>query len=583
MAYYGSMKFFHRLAALMALAFGAWAQTPATSSPTAAETPAASALDAQLFYQLLLGELETAGGEPGTGYSLMLDAARKTSDEQLYQRAVEIALQARSGDAALQAARAWKQAAPDSRDANRHVLQILLALNRIEEVGEPLQMAVAATPLAERSTAILTLPRLFARTQDRKQAARVVEQALAEALKNPATAAAAWATIGRMRLLAGDMAGAMDAARQGQAADAQAEGPVLLALEMMEASQPEAERMVLRYLAGSPLPELRLAYARALLDNHRQAEALQQLQRVTRDKPDLAEAWLALGSLQAQDNQSAPAEASLQRFLDLAGQRGDAEELQRGKTQAYLVLAQLAEKRRDYAAAEAWLGRIENSTDLVSAQSRRASILARQGKLDQARQLLRDLPQRNPGDARAKLMAEVQLLRENKQPRLAYDLLGEAMARDPQDTDLVYDRALLAEKLGLVQDMEQLLRQAIALKPDHHHAYNALGYSLAERNTRLPEARELVQKALALAPHDPFIQDSLAWVEFRMGNKAEALRILEAAYKMRPDAEIAAHMGEVLWSMDQRDRARAIWREGLLLDPENETLADTLRRLRVRP
>jgi tetratricopeptide (TPR) repeat protein len=131
--------------------------------------------------------------------------------------------------------------------------------------------------------------------------------------------------------------------------------------------------------------------------------------------------------------------------------------------------------------------------------------------------------------------------------------------------------------------MERLLRQVIAQKPDYHHAYNALGYSLAERNTRLPEAKELIQKALTYAPDDPFISDSLGWVEFRMGNKTEALRILDAAYKSRPDADIAAHLGEVLWSLGQRDRAQSIWKEGLLLNSDNDTLQETLKRLRVKP
>ena len=140
---------------------------------------------------------------------------------------------------------------------------------------------------------------------------------------------------------------------------------------------------------------------------------------------------------------------------------------------------------------------------------------------------------------------------------------------------------MLAEKMDNLPEMERLLRQVIAAKPDYHHAYNALGYSLAERNVRLPEAKELIQKALTFAPGDPFISDSLAWVEFRMGNKAEALRILDTAYKARPDAEIAAHLGEVLWSLGQRDRAQAIWREGLLLNSENDTLQETLKRLRV--
>ena len=142
---------------------------------------------------------------------------------------------------------------------------------------------------------------------------------------------------------------------------------------------------------------------------------------------------------------------------------------------------------------------------------------------------------------------------------------------------------MVAEKLGSLDEMERLLRQVIQLKPDYHHAYNALGYSLADRNVRLSEARDLIRKAIEFAPADPFIKDSLGWVEFRMGNPLEAVRIFEAAYKARPDAEIAAHFGEVLWSLGQRDRALAIWKEGQLINAENETLLETLKRLKVTP
>ena len=140
----------------------------------------------------------------------------------------------------------------------------------------------------------------------------------------------------------------------------------------------------------------------------------------------------------------------------------------------------------------------------------------------------------------------------------------------------------MAEKLNLLDEMERLLRKVIALKPDYHHAYNALGYSLAERNLRLPEAKELIRQALVYAPTDPFIKDSMGWVEFRMGNRAEAATIFEAAFKAKPDAEIAAHYGEVLWSLGQRERAIAIWKEGKMINPENETLLETLKRLRVK-
>jgi tetratricopeptide (TPR) repeat protein len=328
---------------------------------------------------------------------------------------------------------------------------------------------------------------------------------------------------------------------------------------------------------------MRMGYARALLDAQRYGEASQQLKIVTTEKPDYPEAWLVQGTLQLQDNQDAAAEASLKRYVELAQAQHSGEEKSRGLAQAYLSLSRIAEKRKDYAMAGAWLDHIDNQQDLIAAQQRRASILARQGKLEEGRKLLRSLPERNPGDARLKLLAETQLLRDNQKYKAAYDLLAKANAKPPIDPDLLYDQAMLAEKMNDLPDMERLLRQVIAAKPDYQHAYNALGYSLAERNLRLPEAKELVQKALALAPGDPYISDSLAWVEYRMGNKAEALRILDTAYKARPDADIAAHLGEVLWSMGQRDRAQAIWKEGLLLNSENDTLQETLKRLHVRP
>jgi tetratricopeptide (TPR) repeat protein len=142
---------------------------------------------------------------------------------------------------------------------------------------------------------------------------------------------------------------------------------------------------------------------------------------------------------------------------------------------------------------------------------------------------------------------------------------------------------MMAEKTNRIDDMERLFRKVIEIKPDHHHAYNALGYSLADRGLRLPEAKQLIEKAVAMAPEDAYIQDSLGWVEFKMGNTAKALEILQSAFGKRPDAEIAAHLGEVLWSNGAREQALKIWREGLLLASDNETLQGTLQRLRVKP
>jgi len=585
------------LAAPLALAQTAAPDSPA-STPAAepssldkavaaqASAPPLSALDGELFYELLVGEITAQEGEPAAGYALMLDAARKTGDAQLYQRATDIALQARSGDAALQAAQAWKQALPGSRDANRYLLQILVALNRIADSAAPLKAELTMAPEAERLAVLAAVPRVYARASDRKLAASVVESALADYLADPATASPAWTAAARMRLAAEDKEGALDAAKRAQAADARAEGPVVVALELMESQRPDAEALVKNYLNtpgnADVVPELRMAYARALLDAQRYTEAASQLQTVTRDKPDYPEGWLVQGSLQAQENQPAAAQASLARYLALAEQAPQVERAP-GLAQAYLLLAQLAEKRKDYAQAESWLDKIDNSSDLAQAQARRASILARQGKMAEARRLLHQLPERTPEEARLKLNAEVGLLREFKQYRPAHALLAEALAKAPEDTDLLYEQAMLAEKLDALDEMERLLRHVIRLKPDYHHAYNALGYSLADRNLRLLEARELIRKAIEFAPTDPFIKDSLGWVEFRMGNTQEAVQIFEAAYKAKPDAEIAAHFGEVLWSLGQRERAVAIWKEGQLLNADNETLLETLKRLKVKP
>jgi len=570
--------------ALSVSGVAAYAQAAPAAAEVAEPPPAPSALDAALFYQLLLGELNLRGGDAGAGYSLMLDAARRTQDPQLFRRAVDIALQGRAGDAALTAARAWSDVLPQSLDAQRTQLQILLALNRPADTQGPLERLLALSPPEGRDDIINAIPQTFSRVSDKPLALRVTREALKRELAGGPNAAAAWTTVGRMELARDAKDAALDAAQRGQAADARSRLPVLLALQLMEQDVAAAEAVVTRHLAANP-PEasaVRLAYARTLLDLQRTSDARQQLERLTQANDGPAEAWLVLGGLQVQNNQAAQALTTLQTYLQrVANVSGDATE--RSRTQAYLLLAQAAEKQKDYTAANRWLDRIENPSEVLAVQLRRASVLARQGKVDEARVLIRSQPERLASDGRSKLMAEAQLLRELGRYQNAYEVYTQAATRFPDDGDVAYEQAMMAEKAGRADEMERILRQLIARQPDFHHAYNALGYSLADRNQRLPEARQLIQKALELAPGDPYIQDSLGWVEFRMGNTAEALRVLQQAYGKRPDAEIAAHLGEVLWVAGQRDRARSIWREGLLLNPDNETLKETLKRFQVAP
>lgn len=566
------------------------------AAAAAASAPAQSALDASLFYQLLIGEIELKSGEAGNAYVVLLDAAQRTGDESLFKRTVEVALHARAGDQALAAARSWRKALPQSVESIRYEVQLLAALNRIAEIPEPLGVLLARTPEAERAALIASLPRLFLRGADKPQAATLLEESLLPYTQTPATSTAARVAIGLGWWLAGNSPRALQYAAQAQAEDPLAVAPVLLALDLMP-TLASAETLVQTYLA-QPGAEVaaRLAYVRRLSTSQRYVDAIAQLKIVTRDKPELASPWLGLGALQLELRQPRDAEISLQRFLaaraaagdpppsspgdddDTEGRRGPDE----SQTQAWLMLAQAADMRGNAKAANAWLDKIDSPQRALEVQTRRATVLARLGKVDAARALLRRLPDASPENERARLMAESQMLREVERWSDAYSVLAAANERFADDADLLFEKAMMAEKLQRFDEMEQLLRRVIALKPDHQQAYNALGYSLADRGLRLLEAQALVRKAFELAPGDPFIADSLGWVEYRLGHHDEALRLLRQAYASRPDAEIAAHLGEVLWVTQARDEARRIWREGRERDAGNAVLLEVLARLQVK-
>jgi len=565
------------LCILLAGSTVAWGQTASTRNTIQKRQQAA--LMAEAFYEVLLGELNARQNNPGAAFSLLLDAATKINDVRLYQRAVDLALQSRSGDAALQAARAWKSANPGSRQANLYILQILLALNRLGDATEPLRAEVDLTPPEERNLTLANLHRHLGQVTDKKRAVAVLEQAIAPYLQAPVTASAAWTTVGRVRLSANDTKGALDAAQKAYQADSTAIGAGLLALDLLEKNVPGALDLLNLSLAKVQQPELRLSLIQWQLESKLYTAALGQLQDMTQSQPKVPQAWLMLGLLHVDENRPEAAEVALKRYLVLAQDQPNPP--QRGLAQAHLGLAQAAEKRMDDQAAQAWLQKIDHPDFVLQAHSRRAQLLARQGKLGEARSLIQNLPVENANQARGKLLAEVKLLRDNKQFSPAHDLLSMAVLRDPQDNDMLYELAMLDEKLNRLDDMERRLRELIRRLPDQPHAYNALGYSLADRNLRLGEAKQLITRALELAPEDPAITDSLGWVEFRLGNLPLALTLLKKAYASQSDAEIAAHMGEVLWQLNQAEEAKKIWREGLQRGGDTETLRETLRRLKV--
>lgn len=578
--------------------------TAESSDPT--QPVARSALDAQLFYELLIGELELRRGNLGGAYQPILDAARRTRDERLYQRAVEIALRGQAGEQALTAAKAWRQAQPQSREACEYVAQILLALNRPGETAEPLRGAINLTPIETRSGAIASIPRFLARVPDHKQAAQLIDDITTPYRTVPETAAAAWVTSGRGWLTAGDAPRALDAVRKALAADSKDDNASLLAADLIGRA-PGAEALLQGQIEANPKnPVIRLAYARKLIEGQRLPEAADQLDLVTKLAPEYETAWLTLGAVRLDLHQPKEAEAAVKRYVALrdarrakiaevaastADQSGDddapkvlatiSEAGNEQDNQAYLLLSQAAQQNGKLDEAQAWLQKIPASAGGLAIQFRRAAILQKQGRINEARDLIRQAPANDAQDARAKVLAETSLLRDAERWREAYAVLEEGNKAFPDDADMLYEQAMLAEKLKRYDDMEATLRRAMALQPTNANAYNALGFSLADRNLRLPEARQLIAKALELSPGDPFITDSLGWVEFRLGHLDEAIRLLREAYKSRPDPEIAAHLGEVLWQQGKQDEARAIWREGVAKEASNETMQETLHRLKV--
>lgn len=552
-----------------------------------ADATVKSALDGPLFYQLLLGELQVRQGSPGAGFSIVLEAARRTRDPALYQRAVDIALQNRSGEAATQAAKAWREDLPQSQEPLRYLLQIHLALGQLEEAGNTLEASIAGLPAEEQAAAIASIPRVFARVPDKALATRTVETALSRSLKNPATAPSAWTTIGRMRRDSGQLSRAVDAALQGHAANSTAPGPLVLAISLLESGDERLQPMLDQAMQGQVPADLWLGYVQALLASHETAHARGQLDRLLERHPDHAPAWLVSGLLRMDKGQTLLGQRELEHYLALQGRAGQTAEPQ-GRVDALLALTRAALGQGLLDQARRWLDQLPAQAPALRVAPVRAELLAREGEPRKAREVFRQLEASTPQEQRQNTLAYAQWLREQAAWQEAYDLVQAAITQPlPQGQqgqhELLNELALICEKLQRHDEMEQLLRQVIRLRPLDPQAYNALGYSLADRNVRLAEARELIEKAVELAPRDPFIRDSLGWLAFRQGRMEEARQLLEAAFKTRPDAEIAAHLGEVLWQTGQQSAALDIWRQGLALNGENNTLRDTLKRLQVQP
>jgi len=584
------MRIHSRRLLLAALAVASFAGTAAAQAPQKAAAPtgegsaAASPreeLTADVMYRILVGDVALQRGDFGVAARAYFEAARDTRSPALARRAAEIGLATRQRAIALEAARQWAQIEPDAERPRQLVKALSAGGGSVEALAgggatkaevERALAAAAASPEA-LAAAFLELNRLFAHEPDKPSVFRTVSEL---AQPYPAVAEAHFAVA-----LAGYSTGLTDltiVTASRQAVDRALtlkpgwERAVLLKAEILATESPDVAIVFLQaYLQGNPgsrpaagalaqiyVGQKRYPEARAVFD------ALWATDRSNRD----VQFGVAVLAMQTKDWKTAE---SLLEDLD----RADYGET--GVVETYL--AQIAEETGRYQLAyERYLAVPESERGWL-AKLRAAAMLGKMKRVDEARRFLADLPAVTQEQRIQVRQAEAQLLRDAGDARAAFAVLEQALVEHPDDPDLLYDSAMVAEKLDRLDVVETRLTRLIEQKPDNAQALNSLGYTLVDRTPRVAEGFALIERAHKLSPKDPFILDSMGWANFRLGRLDAAEEYLRRAFAERPDAEIAAHLGEVLWAKGDRVRAKEVWQSQLDATPDSTVLQDTMRRL----
>ena len=337
--------------------------------------------------------------------------------------------------------------------------------------------------------------------------------------------------------------------------------------------------MLQRFLMAHPAAaDVRQVYARLLVGEGHLEEARQQFDELLRQNPKNLDPLFALGVLALEAERFIEARGYFERYLDALGSSPD-----RDLDLVYMNMARVAEGERRFPEALDWLHKVRGADQIEAAHERQAFILGRMNRAEEGLEILRQMPANTAEERTQNILAQGQLLRDAHRYEESFQLLDEALRASPDDTGLLYESAMSAERLDRIDLMEVRLRHLLRLRPDYAHAYNALGYSLADRNIRLQEAYQLINHALTLAPDDGFIVDSMGWVQYRLGNLKAAREALTRAFQLKADPDVAAHLGEVLWATGDHSGARELLLEAQKRDGESDTLRDTLQRLKIQP
>jgi tetratricopeptide (TPR) repeat protein len=531
-------------------------------------------LTEELMYQLLSAEISFQRGSWQPAYISMISVAQQTRDPRAARRAAEMAIAAKQPEEAMVAVRFWRTLAPKSDEATQYYIGMILLGDDLSEFQEVFELRLRDVRPQSRPLLILQVQRLLLRAKDKNEAFEVMEELVAPypdlAESHIALAQAAFSNDNPARA----RTEAMLALKTKPDSEIAA-----LTLAQVIPDKKESAQSLRSFLSDHPdSREIRIAYGRMLIEQNLYDQARKEFEILLKDQPQDLTMLFALGILGTQTNNLQSAEQYLTTYLDVLSKNPTEN---RDPAQALLVLSQIAEERKDIDSALAYLSRIEPGEAYFGAQLKRAQLMGQRGELTSARQLLAEFPGTSEREQVQVIQADAQILRDADLQNDAYQALETGALRFPENVDILYDYAMAAEKLNRVDKMEIALRKVIKLAPTNQHAYNALGYSLAERNLRLPEAFKLIEQALTLAPNDPFILDSMGWVQYRLGKLAEAEALLRRAYALRSDTEIAVHLGEVLWVRGEKDDAQQFWRDARTKDPKNDSLKNTLTRLRV--
>ena len=531
-------------------------------------------LSDELVFKITSAEIAFQRGSWQFAYTNMLAMAQETRDPRLARRAAEMAVNAKQPEEALTAIRLWRTLAPKSDEATQFYLGLLLQRDELGEVQQVFEQRLRDVRPQSRGLLLLQIQRLLLRAKDKAAAFVVLTNISKPYLQLPE----AHIGLAQSAFANNDLVRARAEAEAGLKAAPSSEIAVLTLAQIIT-DKKEAAQILQAFLTRNPTArDTRLAYGRMLIEQRQFDAARVEFNTLLKNQPDDLTALFALGILGTQTNDLASAEKYLKLYVKVLAEQPDET---RDASQALVVLAQIAEDRKDNAAAQRYLEQVGPGEAYLGAQIKRAQLMGRSGNVPAAQALLREIAADGSRDPALLIQAEAQIQRDAGMLPQSFQTLDAGIGRYPDNVELLYDYAMAAEKLDKLDKMETALRRVIKLAPANQNAYNALGYSLAERNMRLPEAAKLVEQAMALAPEDPFIMDSMGWVQFRLGKLPEAEALLRRAYALRPDAEIAVHLGEVLWVRGQKEDAKKFWRDARSKDPANDSLKSTMTRLQV--